>query len=60
MKLDEEDDDDYDDDDDDDLNVFNQLKPLTKRRQAIISCHCDKITNLVFFFIYFYFLLTEN
>lgn len=55
MKLDEEDDDDYDDDDD--LNVFNQLKPLTKRRQAIISCHCDKITNLVF---YFYFLLTEN
>lgn len=56
MKLDEEDDDDYDDD----LNVFNQLKPLTKRRQVIISCHCDKIANLVFFFFFFYFLLTEN
>lgn len=50
MKLDEEDDDDYDDD----LNVFNQLKPLTKRRQVIISCHCDKIANLVFFFFFLF------
>jgi hypothetical protein len=40
MKLDEEDDDDYDDE----LNVFNQLKPLTKRRQVII---CVIVTKLL-------------